>query len=110
MDQLGFYPQLAPNEGITMTPKNATLHQLENTLANMVALVYWAGIHTRLKLSSLHCGNSISAAGTVHQDNWILNATAGSLSGGYVSVLPSWALVSSTETQLNVSNFELESA
>src|ERR1700733_14561656 len=109
MDQLGFYPQLAPGIGMTMTPKNATLHQLENILANMVALVYWAGIHTHLKLSSFHCGNSISAAGTVHQDNWFLNATAGNLSGGYVSVLQSWALVSSTETQLNVSNFELES-
>jgi hypothetical protein len=43
MDQLGIYPQyyFTPTE----IQKNTTLHEFENALAHMTALVYWAGIY-----------------------------------------------------------------
>ena len=43
MDQLGIYAQVDSTVD-PITPKNTTLHQFENALANMTALMYWAGI------------------------------------------------------------------
>lgn len=44
MEQLGLFPQYLDQGGIVSPPFNTTLHQFENALANMTALVYWACI------------------------------------------------------------------
>jgi hypothetical protein len=47
MEQLGLYPQywgpgLSSSGGPVPAPTNATLHQFENAIANMTALMYWS--------------------------------------------------------------------
>jgi hypothetical protein len=51
MEQLGLYPQYP---GETISPTNTTLHQFENALASMTALMYWAGVHKYAKCHHLN--------------------------------------------------------
>jgi len=44
MEQIGLFPQYLTQGGEVDPPINTTLHQFENALANMVALVFWACI------------------------------------------------------------------
>ena len=48
MEQLGIYPLFANNSVSVvqwLTKNNITLHQFENALASMTAMIYWAGTH-----------------------------------------------------------------
>jgi hypothetical protein len=58
MDKLGLYPQLSRVAGpsfnstsLSVNATNITLHEFENALASMTALLYWAGTNV---FSSYH--------------------------------------------------------
>jgi len=85
MERLGLKPQY----GSTSPATNITLHDFENALASMTALLYWA-------------------AGNVQPDYWapqILGYNASQFTR--VSQVKSTALVSRPEMQLNINVFSL---
>jgi hypothetical protein len=47
MEQLGIYPLLANASWVQVpnNPTNITLHQFENAVASMTAMIYWTGTH-----------------------------------------------------------------
>jgi len=88
MDRLGLYPQFPDLDlgGITPVPLIVNLHQFENALATMTALMYWGAAY-------------------LQPDSWIKNVTGSDI--GHTSVLQGQAIVSSTQTQLNINIISL---
>ena len=80
---------------------NTTLHQFENALAHMTALMYWAGMakHFMHLPSSPQYVNSVLAAANIPFDPWNSN---GNITATGPSVHQGSALVSSTMMRLNV--------
>jgi hypothetical protein len=103
MDQLGLYPLLSSivTEGpLPTTFTNTTLHEFENALARLTALMYWAGIQIHFQ-SLVCCSDQASKAINVQPNTWLNNMT-GLPAASHVSVLHSSVAVSATVTQLNV--------
>jgi hypothetical protein len=103
MGQLGLYPGTS-DKAATLTVKTITLHDLENTLASMTALIYWAGMHIYPQVSS-HLDVESTVANP--PDPWLKNISDGVGASASIydrTVLQGWALVSRTATQLNVRN------
>jgi len=91
MEQLGIYPMFgndSVNQWLTKNnPTNITLHQFENAIASMTAMIYWTAANNG-------------------PDTWFQNLVNQSTVNP-VSTLRGSAMVSSVETQLNINIFSL---